>query len=101
MTPRLNELLRDYGAALNDYLQGDGEHALRRGYELGRQALSQGLGVLDITAVYQELMAGEDRGMPAVSPEAATKALNFLAESLSPCEMVLRGLRESDGRVRQ
>jgi PAS domain S-box-containing protein len=64
---------------------------------LGRQALEQGIGVLDIAAVHhQVLLKLLDR------PEAETQktqvinqASKFLAECLSPFEMAQRGFRES------
>src|SRR6476646_1169996 len=59
---RMNEvasrLAREYSAAMRDYLAGQGEAALRRAYEAGRQALSEGLGVLEMVAAHQEAVIG-------------------------------------------
>src|SRR5690349_2785334 len=41
----------EFRAALADYLQGSGETALARAYELGRKAIAENLTLLDVTAL--------------------------------------------------
>ncbi len=89
-----------YAAALEAHLRHSGEQALHQAYELGRQAMTQGLGVLDLTLTHHEalagLMNGEDR---AFGPQALERAAQFLAEVLSPFEMMLRGYHEANLRL--
>ncbi|HEX4834887.1 MAG TPA: PAS domain S-box protein [bacterium] len=92
------ELLSRYTAALKDYLLGRGEASLQHAYELGRSALSDGLGVLEMVAIHHQAMVrilttnGDLRG-------ALTAAGQFLAESLSPFEMTHRGYREANAAL--
>ena len=48
MNPRRSDLLEKYRSALQDYLAGQGETALQRAYELGRKAIAEEQGVLDM-----------------------------------------------------
>ena len=43
-----------YTTALRDYLGDPGEPALHHAYELGRRAIGDGLGVIDVIALHQE-----------------------------------------------
>src|SRR5438552_10725888 len=88
MSPSVENLPRDYAAAMEDYLAGGGERALRRAYELGRRAVSQGVGILEIVSIHQTWAASA--GGEAAAAKAATK---FLAECLSPFEMALRSFQ--------
>jgi signal transduction histidine kinase len=81
-------LARDYAAALDDYLQAPSEAALSRAYQIGRRALADGLGVLDIASVHAQA------GTPRDGHAAA-----FLHELLSPYEMTLRGYREANANL--
>jgi len=98
------EKLEDhYTSALRDSLAGMGESALQQAYELGRSALADGLGVLDMAAMYHKALAA---GLPRDStPEETVLMLragaSFFAESLSPFEMTHRGFRESNIALRQ
>jgi len=49
-------LLRQYTHALEDHLAGGGETALQEAYELGRRALAEGFGVLDLASVHYEAL---------------------------------------------
>jgi signal transduction histidine kinase len=93
------ETLEDqYTAALRDSIAGMGESSLQQAYELGRKALADGLGVLDMAAMYHKALAA---GLPRHStPEETVLMLqtgaSFFAESLSPFEMTHRGFRETN-----
>lgn len=108
MKATAKELGEEYSAAMRDYLAGQGEAALRRAYEAGRHALAQGLGVLEMATAHQEAVMGAMRH-PQGTQEPSTqdkdralaRAMTCFAESLSPFEMVLRGVQESHGRLRQ
>ena len=96
-----SRLAREYTAAMRDYLAGQGETALRRAYEAGRQALSEGLGVLEMVAAHQEavIVALRSHSPEADQEQVLRQALSCFSESLSPFEMVLRGAQEANSRL--
>jgi PAS domain S-box-containing protein len=99
-TPK--DLAEEYAAAMQDYLAGRGEAALRRAYEVGRRALAQGVGVLEMAAAHQKaVMAALGNQFGEQGEQALVRALNCFAESLSPFEMVLRGVQEANTRLQQ
>jgi signal transduction histidine kinase len=76
---------------------------LEQAYELGRKALADGLGVLDMAAMYHKALTA---GLPRHStPEETALMLqagaSFFAESLSPFEMTHRGFQETNIGLRQ
>jgi hypothetical protein len=50
------ELGQSYATALDEYLATGGEEALRSAYELGRSALADGRGLLDMVAIHQAVI---------------------------------------------
>jgi len=102
MKPTVKELGEEYTAAMRDYLAGQGEAALRRAYEAGRRALAGGMGVLEMAAAHQEAVLSAVRETPGEKGKARAlaRAMSCFAESLSPFEMVLRGVQESNQRLR-
>jgi PAS domain S-box-containing protein len=98
-----SRLARDYEAVLRDYLGGTGEAALERAYELGRRALAEGLGALDMARVHHEALKAS---VPALTSEgrivrAVVKAAERLfVESMTPYEMTHRGFRETNAALR-
>lgn len=98
MTPE--HFNKEYAAAIQDYLTGQGEAALRRAYEAGRRALADGLGVLGIFAVHQAALTSALRSAKNQEEERVLgRAFGCFAESLSPFEMVLRGVQETNIRL--
>jgi signal transduction histidine kinase len=94
---------RLYAEALEQHLGGAGEASLQRAYELGRQALEEGLGLLEMVAMHYEaletiltLRPGAEEGRRTLMAAQA-----FLAESLSPFEMTHRGFREAVAALRR
>jgi signal transduction histidine kinase len=88
-----------YARALEAYLIEGGEAELRHGYELGRLALRDGLGVLGLTNLHSEVV-GTLLRRDAQDPVAtATAAGRFLAEALSPYEMTHQGFREANSAL--
>ncbi|MBI3948313.1 MAG: hypothetical protein HY321_20525 [Armatimonadetes bacterium] len=102
MTDAAEGLRQVYITALNDYLNTGSEEALARAYELGRQGIAEGLGVLELTAVHQEaLVALLLQGLaPEESARIVGRAADFLAECLALFEMALRGFRETNAALR-
>jgi hypothetical protein len=85
-----------YGSALGDHLRDPTESSLRVAYELGREAVSRQLSVLDVTVIHQEavLSALAEISEPTKLPQFLLAAGDFLLESLSSFEMVQRGFRD-------
>jgi PAS domain S-box-containing protein len=91
-----------YASALREYIAKAEEAALERAYELGRQAIAAGLGVLEMTelhheALMQALAAGGDFDDAA---RIVKSAEHFFEESLTPFEMAHRGFREAYAALR-
>ena len=47
-----------YGSALLAYLKQSDELGLHQAYELGRRALQEGIGVIDLVALHHDALAG-------------------------------------------
>jgi hypothetical protein len=96
---------RRYRAALLDYMLGSGESGRARAYELGRLAMLDSLGPLQILRVHQQaldsILQSTRRGPEGLQQLRASQ--EFLMESLSPFEMAYRGyvdlLPTGDGRL--
>lgn len=90
-----------YTEALEHYLSGGGERALRGAYEVGRMALSSDVGLLDIAELHHAALSqilAHDPGNHAVGLADASQ---FLAESLSAYEMAYRGYRDAVAGLRR
>ncbi len=88
---------RRYAAALNGYLADGDEAALTRAYELGRAALGEGFGLLDLALLHHQTLAGLLLDQPSWrAAEWMDPAALFLSECLSPFEMTLTGYREAN-----
>ena len=103
MRETMEKLEDQYTSALRDSLSRMGESSLQQAYELGRRGLADGLGVLDMAAMYHKALAA---GLPRHStPEETVLMLqagaSFFVESLSPFEMTHRGFREANIGLRQ
>ena len=103
MNNRKLKLQRHYTATLQKYLRREGEAILAEGYEVGRAAIGEGLGVLDMAQIHEESLKRVIQA-PWPSPEhdRTWKAAKcFLLESLSPFEALHRGFRETNVRLQQ
>jgi signal transduction histidine kinase len=96
---------RDFAAlylvALEEHLKRAGEAPLLQAFDLGRSALSRGLGVVDIAVVHHESLAAILGRMATLDEhvQATRKASQIQAESLSVYEMALLGYREANARL--
>ena len=89
-------LRREYATALRRHLGDPGEATLHDAYRLGREAVAAGVGLLDLTAAHHDLLLQALADRPADGALATvTAAAPFLAEALSPYEMVRRGYHEA------
>src|SRR5580765_1818094 len=102
MRETMEKLEDQYTAALRDSLVGMAESNLQQAYELGRRALADGLGVLDMAFMYHKALSA---AFPRDStPEEIALMLragaSFFAESLSAFEMTHRGFRDTNIALR-
>jgi hypothetical protein len=84
---------RRYRAALLDYLLGNGETGLQNAYELGRTAIDEDFGLLQILRAHQRAVNSVLQSASTIN-ESVTRmkaAEAFLMETLSPFEMTYRG----------
>jgi light-regulated signal transduction histidine kinase (bacteriophytochrome) len=95
----------EYISALETYLKAgtDGdESALSRAYELGRRAMVDGLGVLDMAVLHRAAVDVLVVSAPASDqPRFARAAADFFNELLSPFEMSFRGYRGANEELRR
>jgi signal transduction histidine kinase len=99
----VRELEQSYASALDEYLATGGEEALRSAYELGRSALADGRGLLDVAAIHQAAIAPlfERSNPPALLTQELDRAQEFFRESLIPYEMALRGFQDATSALHQ
>lgn len=94
MTATHPDIRQRYVEGLSSYLHHNGELALSGAYELGRWALGQGLGVLDMAVLHQAALDELSSSVPAVARQKLTHdAGAYFNELLSPFEMSFRGYR--------
>ena len=85
-----------YAHAFHSYLDDPSERGLAVAYEIGRSAVADDLGMLELTVVHHQVLAaalaapGSAGGGPIIDAAA-----DFLLQALSAFEMVHRGFREA------
>ena len=97
MSLAIDQLKERYLSALTEFLGGK-EEASGQAYELGRLAVNDGLGLLDVSTIHHEaltrLLARADT--PEESARMVEEAAGFLMQSLAPFETIHRGFREAN-----
>lgn len=94
---RFSDLRRNYRTAFLRYLPSRSEPALMTAYELGRDAMTSGISVLDLVRVHHEVLADTvASSRPAEIGDVIAAAGDFLAEALGTTEMAQRSLHDSD-----
>jgi light-regulated signal transduction histidine kinase (bacteriophytochrome) len=93
------ELALRYEAALELYAARRDEEALNAAYELGREALAAGFGVLDLASFHRAVITGNLRDGPAGALGYFEAAEDFFREALSPFEMAFRGYIEVNAEL--
>ena len=87
----LDDVTRDYRAALLRYLPRRDEAALHSGYLLGRSALEDGLSMLEIVTLHHGLLLDViDDSRPEDVRDIAEAAAVFLVEVLATYDMAHR-----------
>ncbi len=89
----------DYERTLKAYLRDGGENCLKQAYELGRRALGEGKGILDMVGVHQQTLEHILDGQ--ASADLVRRAGDFLTESMSPYEMTHRAFGEANETLRR
>jgi PAS domain S-box-containing protein len=97
-----SQLAQDYEAVLRDYLDVTGEAPLERAYELGRRALADGFGILDLARVHHQALL--KAATPTLTPEGCVRSVKaaekLFVESMTAFEMTHRGFREINAALR-
>jgi C4-dicarboxylate-specific signal transduction histidine kinase len=90
-----------YGNALTVYVQQEMEDALMDAFELGRKALAEGQGLLDLVAIHHTLLASliEQSSNGADIQRRVARAREFLTQATAPFEMAHRGWHEMVDRL--
>lgn len=95
----MDGLQGEYEHALRTYLRQGGEGSLKQAYELGRRALSEGRGILDMLGVHQQAL--EKVLSNGHSGDVVRPAGEFLVELMSPFEMTHRAFGEANDTLRR
>ncbi|MGC1107893.1 MAG: ATP-binding protein [Candidatus Acidiferrales bacterium] len=95
----MDALQSEYERALGIYLRQGGEGSLKQAYELGRRALSEGRGILDMIGVHQQAL--EKILTNGHQADVVHRAGEFLVESMSPFEMTHRAFGEANDTLRR
>ena len=96
------ELQERYTTALRSYLAGEWEIASQAVYELGRGAITDGLGILDVATIHNEALAAilVDKRAAEEVAKVTKEAEDVLMQSLAPFEMTHRGFQEANQSLR-
>lgn len=86
--------------ALREHLARGGEAELLSGYDLGRRALAEEIGVLGLVAALQEALAAACPPDAPGAREVVRSAQDFVLECVSPYEMAHRQAREANRALR-
>jgi Phosphoserine phosphatase RsbU, N-terminal domain len=101
VTDPLADFRRDYTPPFLAYLVREDEAGLRAAYELGRQAMSRGVGLMGLVTTHNEVLLdviGDER-TAASAYDSVRAACTFLVEALASFEMTQRGFM--DGALRR
>lgn len=102
MGAELSRLKPEYVLGVKTYLERRNEVALSVAYELGRRAVSEGMGVLDMALLHQDAVeALLNSASPSQRSELTRAAGDFFRELLSPFEMSFRGYRTANHELRR
>jgi hypothetical protein len=90
---RLHRLHQDYAAAFLGYLARRDENGLRAAYELGRNAVAEPVGLLNLVHVHHEVLVDVLRSArtPEEVQDIGDAAAAFLIDALSSFQMTQNG----------
>lgn len=91
-----------YAAALAAYLREGKELQLQRAYELGRAALGEGRGVVELVMEHHQILLRDWTLRPPAEPrQALQRGGAFLSEAISAFEMTHRGFGDASAALRR
>ena len=96
MTDELASFRRDYTPPFLAYLVREDEAGLRAAYELGRAAMSRGVGLMGLVTAHNEalvIVLSAERTVESATA-VARAAGAFLLEAIAPFEMTQRGFMD-------
>ena len=98
----MNDAATAYPTSLHDYLDGAGESALQQAYQIGRQALEAGTGLVAIADIHHGCLRTLLTQTPANNERdrILMRAAQFFSECISPYEMTYGGFREANTALR-
>jgi len=94
MKAHLADVAAEYERCLADYLELGSEVLLSEAARLGRLAMSEKLGVLDMVMIHHSALAGR-----LAASESLSSAALFLCEALSSFEMAHRGFQDASEAI--
>lgn len=89
-----------YREALERHIAAPDEGSLALAYELGREAIEDGMSLLDLHWMHQASLEHVLAEATRVADEVLPRAAGFLVEALSPYEMAYRGFQEANRELK-
>ena len=95
-------LRREYIEAMQEFLEQRDEQGLEQAYELGRRALEDGMGVVELAGMYHDALGQfvQNPKSPEDCGQTVKRLGQFFIESISPYEMTHRGFRDAQTALR-
>ena len=96
MSAPARTVAHDLALAIRHYLSGEEEAGRLQAYQVSRDAMAGGAGLLEIVSEHQEALAIvlSETWDPAESARRIRASSELLSETLAPFEMVYRGFQE-------
>jgi len=89
-------------SAITAHLHDASETSLSQAYELGREALAQGFGILDVMSLQDVVLKELVLTAPASEQDRIAQAVStFFREFVSPFEMSFRGYRDANRELKR
>ncbi len=83
-----------YAVALHEHMRSPTEGHLQLAYEIGRSAVADNVGIVEMALFHHELLAEGASAGGSLEPDDVTLAGQFLSEALVAYEMIARGYHE-------
>src|SRR5579863_3335336 len=96
-----HDLADMYTQSLKEYLKTGGETPLHQAYELGRQALDSGVGLLGLVNIHREAASALLSKANGDALRQFREAHHFLLESMAPFELMQVGNQEANAALRR
>ena len=101
MSHHVEGLEQEYVHALERHLAGSAEETLHAAYEIGRKALDEGLGILDMAVIVHGALRSVSGSVPRDLSRPLWGLESFVLESFAPFEMAHRGASEVGAALRR